>query len=69
MAPSALDARTIAASIVVPLSPDERERLDIWALAQEREASQAVRWILRRVLASDSVHATKPGSSVTPGGA
>lgn len=46
-----LEMRTIEASIVVPLSRDERQRLDAWALAQEREASQAVRWALRRVLA------------------
>jgi hypothetical protein len=49
MTPSPLDKRTDI--LVVPLSRHERRRLDAWAHQQERECSQAIRWLLRDVLA------------------
>jgi hypothetical protein len=40
--------------LVIPLSRDERRRLEMWAHTQERECSQAIRWLLREVLAGGS---------------
>jgi hypothetical protein len=48
---NSLDYRTCA--IVVPLSATERRRLEAWALIQERECSQAIRFLLRDILQAD----------------
>jgi hypothetical protein len=59
MTPSPLDKRTDM--LVVPLSRHERRRLDAWAHQQERECSQAIRWLLRDVLAGPNETPALPG--------
>jgi hypothetical protein len=40
-------------AIIIPLTRAERRRVDVWAHEQEREASQAIRYVLREILALD----------------
>jgi hypothetical protein len=58
--PSPLDKRTDL--LVVPLSRDERRRLEAWAHDQEREASQAIRYALRSILAPDQTTNETPAT-------
>jgi hypothetical protein len=41
----------------IPLTERERERLDQWALLQERDAVLAVRWLLREIIGSPASRA------------
>ena len=72
MPPSRLEHRKDL--LVIPLSRDERRRLDAWAHEQEREASQAIRYALRGILAGlsdlqtdeSAPHATTPTREIRP---
>ena len=64
MATEPLERRT--SSVVVPLTAAERHRLEAWALAQERECSQAIRFLLREVLATDAADDPNTPVKATP---
>lgn len=49
--PADLEFERRIEGIVVPLTTAERHRLEAWAQEQEREASQAIRFLLRDVIA------------------